>query len=90
MTWTGKSGVRFIRPIRWVVALLNDQVIPFEVADVRSGNTTRGHRILGSKTPVPVTIYTYEQVLRDNFVVLRADERRSRIESACSCDPTTQ
>ncbi len=86
MTWTGKGGVRFIRPIRWLVALLDDQVLPFEVADVKSGDTTRGHRILGSKTPVPVTINTYEQVLRDNFVVLRADERRSRIESALGTD----
>ena len=86
MTWTGKSGVRFIRPIRWVIALLNDQVIPFEVADVKSGNTTRGHRILGSKTPVPVAIANYEQILRDNFVLVRAEERRSRIESAFGTD----
>jgi len=82
MTWTGRTGVRFIRPIRWIVALLDDVVVSFEVADVKSGNTTRGHRILGSKTPVPVTNNTYEQVLRDNFVLLRADDRRSRIESA--------
>lgn len=82
MTWTGKGGVRFIRPIRWIVALLGDAVIPFEIAGVQSGNTTRGHRILGSKDPVPVTIATYDQVLRDNFVLVRADERRNRIESA--------
>src|SRR4051812_3715378 len=81
MTWTGKNGVRFIRPIRWLVALLDDQVIPFELADVRSGNTTRGHRILGSKDPLPVTAGTYEQVLRDHFVLVKAEERRNRIES---------
>ena len=82
MTWTGKGGVRFIRPIRWVVALLDDQVISFEIANVKSGNTTRGHRILGSKNPLPVTVRTYEQVLRENFVLVRAEDRRARIESA--------
>ncbi|MFL6415800.1 MAG: glycine--tRNA ligase subunit beta [Bryobacteraceae bacterium] len=82
MTWTGKGGVRFIRPVRWLVALLDHQVIPFEIADVKSGNTTRGHRILGSKEPVPVTVDTYEKVLRGNYVLVRADERRNRIESA--------
>ena len=49
MYWTGREGVRFIRPIRWIVALLDDQVIPFEMAGVRSGNTTRGHRFSASK-----------------------------------------
>ncbi|MFL6450634.1 MAG: glycine--tRNA ligase subunit beta [Bryobacteraceae bacterium] len=86
MTWTGKTGIRFIRPIRWIVALLDDQVIPFEIADVQSGNKTRGHRILGSKEAVPVTVGTYEQVLRDNFVLVRADDRRNRIESAFGND----
>ena len=86
MTWTGKGGVRFIRPIRWIIALLGNDVLPFAIAGVKSGNTTRGHRILGSKDPVPVTIETYEQVLRDNFVLVRADERRKRIESGFGGD----
>jgi glycyl-tRNA synthetase beta chain len=80
MYWTGKGGVRFIRPIRWVMALLDDQVVPFEIANVKSGHTTRGHRVLGSKDPLAVTISTYEAVLRQNSVVLRAAERRKRIE----------
>ena len=86
MYWTGKDGLRFIRPIRWIVALLDNQAISFEVAGVRSGNTTRGHRILGSKHPVPVTIKSYEQVLRDNFVILRAEERKQRIEASLAPD----
>ncbi len=80
MSWPGSQGVRFIRPIRWIVALLDDQAVPFEVAGVRSGNTTRGHRILGAKEPLPVTIASYEQVLRDNFVLVKSEERRLRIE----------
>ena len=51
MYWTGKGGPRFIRPIRWIVALLQDEVVPFEIAGVRSGNVTRGHRLLG-RTPL--------------------------------------
>src|SRR4051812_4613738 len=82
MTWTGKSGVRFIRPIRWILALLDDRVVPFVIANVKSADTTRGHRILGWKNPVPVTIETYEEVLRKNFVLVRTEERRRRIESA--------
>ena len=80
MYWTGKGGVRFIRPIRWIVALLGDNVVPFEVADVESGRTTGGHRILGSRTSIEVTIDNYEQKLRDNFVLVHATERREKIE----------
>ena len=80
MFWTGgKNGPRFIRPIRWIVALLGDQVIPFEIAGVQSGNVTRGHRILGSSS-IPVTIATYESELRKNFVILSSHERRHKIE----------
>lgn len=87
MYWTGKGGIRFIRPIRWILALLDDQVIPFEVAGVKSGNTTRGHRILGSKRPIPVTIENYdEQVLPANFVVVHAERRKRRIEAALGPD----
>jgi glycyl-tRNA synthetase beta chain len=79
MYWTGKTGPRFIRPIRWIVALLGADVIPFELAGVQSGNETSGHRRLGS-AHIPVTIGNYEQTLRDNFVILSATERRKKIE----------
>jgi glycyl-tRNA synthetase beta chain len=82
MYWTGKGGVKFIRPIRWIVALLDDQIIPFEIAGVKSGNLTRGHRILGSKSPIFVTIDTYVAALHANFVIVSAEERRARIEKA--------
>ncbi len=86
MYWTGKSGVRFIRPIRWIVAVLDDQVVPFEVAGVKSGDTTRGHRILGSKDPLPVTTANYEKALRENGVIVRAQERKQRIEAGLGPD----
>ncbi|HML15488.1 MAG TPA: glycine--tRNA ligase subunit beta [Bryobacteraceae bacterium] len=83
MYWTGKNGPRFIRPIRWIVALLGDEVIPFEIAGVRSGNITRGHRQLGSSS-IPVTIENYESELRKNFVILSSHERRHKIETEAS------
>ncbi len=86
MYWTGKNGVRFIRPLRWIVALLDDRVVPFQVGELQSGNTTRGHRILGSQQPLEVTIENYTETLRKNFVMVRAEERRQRIEQSLGPD----
>jgi glycyl-tRNA synthetase beta chain len=80
MYWTAKNGPRFIRPIRWIVALLGGEVIPFEIAGVKSGNVSSGHRRLGANS-IPVTAADYEQKLLDNFVILSADERRKKIET---------
>ena len=62
MYWTGKGGPRFIRPIRWIVALLGDEIVPFELAGVRSGAVTSGHRRLGARE-IAVTTADYEQRL---------------------------
>ena len=78
MYWTGKGGPRFIRPIRWIVALLGDEIIPFELAGVRSGSLTSGHRRLGARE-VAVTTADFEHRLRDHFVILSAEERRRKI-----------
>lgn len=80
MYWTGKGGPRFIRPIRWIVALLGDRVVPFELAGVRSGNVTSGHRLLG-KSQIEVTIDNFAEQLHKNGVVLSAKQRRTMIES---------
>jgi len=80
MYWTAKNGPRFIRPIRWIVALLGDEVIPFEIAGVQSGSVTRGHRQLGSSS-IAVTTENYESELRKNFVILSSHERRHKIET---------
>jgi glycyl-tRNA synthetase beta chain len=80
MVWNGKGAERFIRPIRWLVALLGDDVVPFEIGGVHSGSTTKGHRVLG-KASIPVTTASFGEQLRANGVILSADERRKRIES---------
>ncbi len=86
MYWTGKGGTHFIRPIRWILALLDEEVVPFEIAGVKSGNTTRGHRILGPKQPFPVTVPTYFATLKRNFVIVKAEERKERIEAGLGPD----
>ena len=53
MYWTGADGPRFARPIRWIVALLDGQVVHFDLAGVPAGNWTAGHRFLG-KAKIPV------------------------------------
>lgn len=78
MLWPGKGGARFIRPIRWLLCLLGEDVVPFSINGIATGNVTGGHRQLG-KHRVPVTIASFEQTLRDNYVILRAKERRSKI-----------
>ncbi len=78
MYWTESRTPRFIRPVRWLVTLLGDQVLPVEFGGVRSGKVTRGHRILG-KGSLPVTVDGYADVLRKNGVILSADDRRKKI-----------
>jgi glycyl-tRNA synthetase beta chain len=80
MVWRGKGTEKFIRPIRWLVALLGDSVVPFEIAGVKSGNTTVGHRVLGQRS-IPVTVHDFSEKLKANGVILSAEERRERIES---------
>ena len=79
MYWTGKGGPRFIRPIRWIVALLGDDVVPFEIAGVASGNITRGHRKLAAAS-IPVTVENYRESLAASGVILSANDRREKIE----------
>jgi len=85
MSWPGSQGVRFIRPIRWIVALLDDEVLPFTFAGITASNISRGHRVLAA-TPFSVTIAAYEETLLRNSVVVRAEERRRRIREAIGKD----
>ena len=79
MYWNGKGSARFIRPIRWVVALLDGVLIPFETAGVRSGDVTWGHRRLGSGPLHVSDARSYRRALRENAVILSSEERGRRI-----------
>ena len=79
MYWTGAHGPRFIRPIRWIVALLDGKVIPFSFAGVEAGNHTNGHRFLGKKHLPVKSPADYEAKLKKSFVLCRPAERESKI-----------
>jgi glycyl-tRNA synthetase beta chain len=81
MYWTGAQGPRFIRPIRWIVALLDGSVVPFSFAGVEAGNRTEGHRFLGMRSIPLRNLHDYEPKLRSNFVIARQETRRKKIES---------
>ena len=74
----GSEHETFVRPIRWICALLGTEVVPVSYADVTSGNTTRGHRVLAPGEHVVSEPAAYEQVLKDAFV-LGAEAREAAI-----------
>ena len=80
MYWTGAAGMRFIRPIRWVVALLGAEVIRFDLADTSAGKSTAGHRFLGKPHIAVSGVDDYVDKLRRNFVLARPEERRKKVE----------
>lgn len=72
-------NTRFARPIRWLLTLFGEQVVPLAVENVVSGNTTWGHRFLSSG-PIQVdSIAAYFELLQKNYVILDQEKRRSVI-----------
>ncbi|MGA7106322.1 MAG: glycine--tRNA ligase subunit beta, partial [Terracidiphilus sp.] len=83
MYWRAGKPERFVRPIRWVVALLDSVVVPIEIAGIVAGNTSRGHRILHGETPVVVdSAKDYAETLRSAKVIVDVAERRQLIRKA--------
>lgn len=81
MTWTGIDGARFIRPIRWILAVLDGKPMRFSFAGVTSGDKTFGHRFMGKGELTIQNFADYEKKLRANGVILRAQERREKIDA---------
>lgn len=80
MYWTGAQGLHFIRPIRWVVALLGGRPLRFSLGDAPAGNASAGHRFLG-KAKIPMQgAKDYIPKLRANFVLVRPEDRKKKIE----------
>src|SRR5713226_1145577 len=80
MTWAGLDGARFIRPIRWIVGVLDGKPLRLTVAGVAAGRNTRGHRFLGSASIRVRNFADYEKKLQANGVMVRPAERRAKIE----------
>jgi glycyl-tRNA synthetase beta chain len=80
MYWN-KPAERFIRPVRWMVALLDSEVIPVGFAGVRAGSESHGHRTLGK----PVNVESpraYQEALRSVAVLASREEREKKIRAA--------
>src|SRR5690606_24508778 len=77
MRW-GDLDIRYIRPIRWIVALFGDTVIPFDIANVSSSNETFGHRFLGEKITLNEP-KEYKEKLLAKYVICDYYERRDAI-----------
>lgn len=78
MHW-GNLDDKFIRPVRWILALLDTEVIPVEFAGVRSSNFSRGHRFLGERGVLVQHPADYIKNLEANFVIVDQDVRRDMI-----------
>ncbi|USS92767.1 glycine--tRNA ligase subunit beta [Fructilactobacillus ixorae] len=79
MKW-GTNHFQFVRPIKWLVALLDEEVLPLEIVNVRAGRTTYGHRFLGN----PVALRKgsdYEPALEQEFVIADAAKRKVKIKA---------
>lgn len=77
MRW-GSETLRYARPIRWLVAMFGQEVIPFEITGVKTGNKTYGHRFLGNEIVIPEPS-AYEALLAENYVIADSQEREAII-----------
>ena len=78
MRWGGKN-MRFARPIRWMVALLNNEILDIDLEGIKSSNITRGHRFLGEREFEVNSVEEYFEKLDKNFVVLDQHKRKEMI-----------
>ncbi|MBS3970399.1 MAG: glycine--tRNA ligase subunit beta [Clostridia bacterium] len=78
MRW-GYLNIRFVRPIRWLVSLYGNEIIPIEVEGIISGRITQGHRFLGKKHFELPDAASYFSRLEENYVIVDQDKRRDII-----------
>src|SRR6185437_7348378 len=82
MYWRSEKPERFVRPVRWIVALLGNEVLALEYAGVRAGNRSRGHRILAdAEVTIPSPSFYCAQ-LETSKVIVDPAERERRIRKA--------
>jgi glycyl-tRNA synthetase beta chain len=82
MYWRAGKPERFVRPVRWIVALLGKDIVKFSFGGVEAGRTTRGHRILCDKESSIAAASDYVQVMSAANVIAAPDERVDRIETS--------
>nr|WP_240376666.1 glycine--tRNA ligase subunit beta [Bacillus piscicola] len=79
MRW-GSYSLKYVRPIHWIIALLGDTVVPIEIAGVKSGRQSVGHRFLGEETVIHDP-QEYEKALEKEYVIVQPEQRKSIIRS---------
>jgi len=82
MYWRAGKPERFVRPVRWIVALLDGEIIPLGFAGIKAGNQSRGHRILG---PAEVSITApskYVESMQGAHVTVASGDREYKIRKA--------
>jgi glycyl-tRNA synthetase beta chain len=83
MYWRAGKPERFVRPVRWVVALMDADVVPLEIAGIAASNASRGHRVLHGDAPVVIdAANAYKEALRAAYVICDVAERREIIRKA--------
>ncbi len=79
MRW-GDRNIKFIRPIRWITALLDKETVNFEIDGIKSSNMTRGHRFLSPAAFQIKEIPSYKKLLANNYVIIDQEERKEIIK----------
>ncbi|MBM7691795.1 glycyl-tRNA synthetase beta chain [Peribacillus deserti] len=88
MKWADED-LRFVRPIKWLIALFGEEIIPFGITDVKTGNKSRGHRFLGSDVLIQSPAQ-YEKLLKEQFVISDPAERKQLIITEIKAIEKTQ
>lgn len=78
MKW-GNNSFLFVRPIQWIVSLLDAAVVDFQLLDVKAGRKSRGHRFLANRAIELVDAKFYEKAMQDNAVLVYAAARKLAI-----------
>ncbi|MFA5880423.1 MAG: glycine--tRNA ligase subunit beta, partial [Candidatus Margulisiibacteriota bacterium] len=89
MRW-GEVGTPFIRPVHWILALLNQQIVEFELFGIKSGNFSFGHRFLTKNTDPDLMAHgkliiieapsDYQKIMQANFVIVDTEARKAMIK----------
>lgn len=83
MYWRAGKPERFVRPVQWLLALLDSAIVPLEFAGIHAGNVSFGHRVLHGTAPVPIASpYAYLPALRAAHVEPEVEQRRHIIRKA--------
>ncbi|HLW52228.1 MAG TPA: glycine--tRNA ligase subunit beta [Candidatus Angelobacter sp.] len=89
MYWRAGKPERFVRPVRWIVAMLDGNIVPLEFAGIRAGNTSRGHRIMSSGEQQIQAAQRYESVMAKASVVVASTDREHSIRKALDASTRT-